>query len=279
VRPTRPFPARYLLLSAIACLAGGTAVARPAAEEPDNLLNDRFTLQGGLVLSSNSTDLRQDSSAGTLGTSVNAERDLGLPAKKLTGFAEMMFRMKTRHRIRLSNYYLPLDRHGTTVLTNTINFGNTTYNVNDTVTSSLKVRSFALTYTYSFIKSARIEVGASLGFNVIGFDGQVSVPARLRTEYASNSAPAPLGGLEAAFRLSNRFYVEARGQYVKGTISGVNASLTTMNGSLLFRLNPNVTFGAGYLGYSANVGVSSVGDSGHYELSSKGPHIFARVGF
>ena len=278
MRPSRPIPAR-LLLGAVACLAAGAAIARPAAEEPDNLLNDRFTLQGGLVFSSNSTELRQDSSAGTLGTNVNAERDLGLPAKKLTGFAEMMFRMKTRHRIRLSNYYLPLDRHGTTVLANTINFGNTTYNVNDTVTSSLKVRSFALTYTYSFLKTSRIELGASLGFNVLGFDGQVSVPARLRTEYAQNSAPAPLGGLEGTFRLSKRFYVEARGQYVKGTISGVNASLTTMNGSLLFRLMPNVTFGAGYMGYSANVGVSSVGDSGHYELSSKGPQIFARVGF
>jgi hypothetical protein len=42
---------------------------------------------------------------------------------------------------------------------------------------------------------------------------------------------------------------------------------------------PNVTFGAGYIGYSANVDVSTVGDSGHYKLESKGPQLFARVGF
>ena len=267
------------LIGSVALLATSAALARPPVEEPDNLINDRFTLQGGLILSSSVTELRRDSSAGTPGTDVSAERDLGLPSKKLTGFGELMFRMKDRHRIRLSDYYLPLDRHGTTVLANAINFRDTTYNANDTVVTSLKVRSFALSYTYSFIKNSRLEFGASLGFNILSFDGQVSVPTRLRTEYAQNSAPAPLGGVEATFRLSKRFYVEARAQYVKGSISGADASLQTFNGSLLFRLMPNVTFGAGYIGYSANVDVSTAGDSGHYKLESKGPQLFARVGF
>ena len=268
-----------LLVASFALLASSAAFARPPVEEPDNLINDRFTLQAGLILSSNVTDLRRDSSTGARGTDVSLERDLGLPSKKLTGFGELMFRMKDRHRIRLSDYYLPLDRHGTTVLTGAINFGDTTYNVNDTVVSSLKVRSFALSYTYSFIKNSRLEFGGSLGFNILSFDGQVSVPTRLRIEYAQNSAPAPLGGLDVTFRISKRFYAEARAQYVKGSISGVNASLQTFNGSLLFRLMPNVTFGAGYIGYSANVDVSTVGDSGHYTLASKGPQLFARVGF
>ena len=270
---------RRLLFGACACLASAPAFARPPVAEPDNLLNDRFTLQAGFILSSNQTDLRRDSNAGTPGTDISAERDLGLPAKKLTGFGEMMFRMKTRHRIRLSDYYLPLDRKGTAVVAKTVNFGNTTYNVNNTVVSSLKVRSFALTYTYSFIKNDRLEAGASLGFNVLGFDGQVAVPTRLRTEYAENSAPAPLGGVEATFKLGGHFYAEARGQYIKGSISGVNASLKTLNASLLFRMNPNVTFGAGYIGYSASVAVTRSGNSGHYSLQSKGPQLFARVGF
>ncbi len=276
---TIPLSSPRFLLGAVGCFACASAFARPPLEQADNLLNDSFTLQAGLILSSNQTELRRDSSAGTPGTSVGAERDLGLPSKKLTGFAEMMFRMKKRHRIRLSDYYLPLDRHGTATVKNTINFGNTTYNVNDTIVSSLKVRSLALTYSYSFFQSERIEIGASLGFNVLGFDGQVAVPARLRTEYAENSAPAPLGGLDGTFRISSRFYAELRGQYIKGSISGVNASLKTFTGNLLFRMNPNVTFGLGYIGYSAAVEVSNLADRGHYSLSSKGPQLFARAGF
>lgn len=274
-----PKPFLRLVLTLTALGATSSAFARPPVEAPDNLINDRFTLQAGFILSSNVTDLRRDSSVGTVGTEVSAENDLGLGSRKLTGFGEVMFRMRERHRIRLSDYFLPLDRRGTTVLANTINFGDTTYNVGDTVVSDLKVRSFALTYTYSFIKNTRVELGASIGLNILSFDGQVAVPSRLRTEYAQNSAPAPLGGLDATLRLSSRFYAEARAQYVKGTISGVAASLETYNGSLLYRLMPNVTFGLGYIGYAAHVDISNAGDAGRYRLESKGPQLFARVGF
>jgi hypothetical protein len=268
-----------LALGAIALLGAGAALARPPVAAPDNLLDDRFTLQAGLILSSNQTDLRSDSNAGTVGSDVSAEKLLGLPSKKLTGFGELMFRMKQRHRIRLSEYWLPLDRHGSVVLQNSINFKDTTFNAGDKVTSSLKVRSLAFSYTYSFIKNERVELGASLGFNVIGFDAQVAVPARLRTEYAEDSAPAPLGGVDGALRISGRFYLEARAQYVKGAISHVEASLKTFDGSLLYRCNPNFTVGLGYIGYSADVNSMQRGSSGHYSLSSRGPQLFARVGF
>jgi hypothetical protein len=275
---TIPVPAQAAF-GALALLATGAALARPPVATPDNLLDDRFTLQAGLVLSSNRTDIRSDASAGTVGTDVNAESLLGLPSKKLTGFGELMFRMKERHRIRMSDYWLPLDRHGTVVLRNTVDFKDTTYNTGDTVASSLKVRSFALTYTYSFIKNSRAELGASLGVNVLSLDAQVAVPARLRTEYAEDSAPAPLGGLDGTLRLSSRFYLEGRAQYIKGTISHVEASLKTFNGGLLYRWNPNFTLGLGYIGYSADVNSMQRGSSAHYSLSSKGPQLFARVGF
>jgi len=278
----RPNPPRFLaqaLLAALSLAAAGTALARPPVEAPDNLLDDRFTLQAGLVLSSNQTQLRSDSSAGTTGTDINAEQLLGLPAKKLTGFGELMFRMRQRHRIRISDYWLPLDRHGTVTLADTVNFKDTTYNAGDVVASSLKVRSFAVTYTYSFIKTERLELGASLGFNILSIDAQVAVPARLRTEYTEESAPAPLGGIDGTFRISSRFYLEARGQYVKGTIDHIDASLKTFNGSLLYRWTPNFTLGLGYLGYSADVTSLQGGNSGHYALTSKGPQAFARVGF
>ena len=93
------------------------------------------------------------------------------------------------------------------------------------------------------------------------------------------SAPAPLGGLDGTFRISSRFYLEARGQYVKGTIDHIQASLKTFNGSLMYRWTPNFTLGLGYLGYSADVTSLQRGSGGHYALTSKGPQLFARVGF
>jgi hypothetical protein len=269
---------RRVNLLLLALLASTPALARPYVPPPDNLLDDRFTLQAGFIYSSNETNLRSDSTASTVGTNINAENLLGLPHKKLTGFGELMFRMKQRHRIRLSDYWLPLDRHGRVVLQNAINFKDTTYNAGDSVYSSLKIRSLALSYTYSFIKNERMELGASLGFDVIGFDASVSVPARLRTEFAQRSSAAPFAGLDGTVRISGRFYAEARYQYVKGTVSKVAASLKSYDASLLYRWTPNVTLGAGYIGYSADVNVGTVGDSGHYSLSSRGPQLFVRVG-
>lgn len=260
-------------------LVTGSSLARPPADLPDNLLNDRFTLQAGLISSSNATEIRRDSNAATLGTDLNAEKDLGLPNRKLVGRGEVMFRMRERHRVRLGNYFLPLDRRATVVLAKTINFGDTTYNVNETVASELKVRLLSLNYTYSFIKNDRVELGASLGFDVIGFEAQASVPARLRTERDDRSGPAPLAGLDATLRISRRFYAEARAQYLKVNVSDIKGTLKTVDASVLYRLMPNVTFGLGYNGYDVRVDAEKVGDSGHFSLKSSGPQAFVRVGF
>ncbi len=266
-------------LAAVLLLAAAAAVAKPPPDEPDNLLNDRLTLQAGLVSSSTQTTLRYDAAAGTPGTTLNAEKDLGLPSRKLIGKAELMFRMKERHRVHLGNYYLPLDRHATVPLQKTVNFGNTTFNVNDVVASELKMRLLVINYSYSFIKNDRAELAASLGFDVIGFEAAATVAARLRTEREDRSAPAPLAGLDGTVRISSRFYAEARGQYLKVNVQNVRGTLDTVEANILYRLSPNVTFGLGYSGFKVNVDSEKLGDSGQFQLRSSGPQLFARVGF
>ena len=270
---------RALPLVATLLLASGAAVAKPPVDEPDNLLNDRFYLQAGLMSSSNQTHARVDAPDGTLGTDVDGERDLGLPTRKLVGRAELMFRMRDRHRIRLGNSFIPLDRHATTVLKSAFQFGNTTYLVNETVSSELKLRLFMMNYTYSFVKNERVELGASIGVDMIGFEAQASIPARLRDERRDYSAPAPLIGVEGAGRLSNRFYLEGRAQFLKVRVGTVRGTLTTYEGNLLYRLMPNVNFGLGVASFNINIDSRKVGDSGAFELKSTGPQLFARVGF
>ena len=266
-------------VAAAILFTSSAALARPPDEGPDNLLNDRFTLQAGFIQTSNQTGIRLDSSAGTPGTDINAENDLGLAKRKLTGLGEIMFRMRERHRIRVATYFLPLDRRATTVLARTLDFGNTTYNVNDTVASQLQVRLLSVNYTYSFVRTERVEFGASLGFDVIGFDAMATIPARLRTEDDSRSGPAPLAGLDGTVRISSRFYAEARAQYLKVDLSNASGTFKAFDASVLYRLNPNVTFGIGYTGYNVSVDWVTSANSGSFGLRSIGPQAFARVGF
>jgi hypothetical protein len=274
--PSRPISR---LLAAVLLLAATAALAKPPPEEPDNLLNDQLTLQAGLVSSSNHTTVRYDSTAGTPGTVIDGEKDLALPSRKLIGRAELMFRMKTRHRVHIGNYYLPLDRRATTLLQKTINFGNTTYNVNDVVASELKMRLLVINYGYSFVKTDRVELAASLGFDVVGFEAAATVAARLRTEREDHSAPAPLVGLDGTVRFSSRFYGEARAQYLKVNVQTVKGTLDTFEANLLYRLSPNGTIGLGYSGFKVDVDSQKATDSGLFQLRSTGPQLFVRVGF
>ncbi len=260
-------------------LVASAAMAKPLPEEPDNLLNDRFTLQAGLESSSNSTHVRFDSSNGGLGTDLEGEKDLGLPARKLIGRGELMFRMRSRHRVHVGTYFLPLDRRATAALTQSINFGDSTYIAHEIVESELKMRLLAVNYTYSFVKNERVELGASVGFDIVGFEALAAVPARLRSERQERSAPAPLVGLDGTVRISSRFYGEARVQYLKVKASKIHGTLQSQDIDLLYRLSPNVTFGLGYGGFNIDVDSLKVGDSGRFGLRSTGPQIFARIGF
>ncbi len=276
----RPLPslAAASVLAAVA-LAGAPAHARPPEQKPDNLLDDRFGMQFGFVYSSNSTDLRVDPTVGPPGTELNAEDDLGLPKSQVLGRGEVWFRMRERHRMRIGNYFIPLDRTGDTVLDQTINFGDETYLAGERVKSRLAVKVLAVTYTYSFVKNERVEAGVSVGFDVVGFEAEATVPARLRTERQERSGPAPMAGLDVAGRISGPWYAEARGQYLKATVNDVTGSMTTFEVNGLYRLHRNVTLGLGWSSFNIDIDSKDPGDSGRLKLKSNGPQIIARVGF
>jgi hypothetical protein len=272
-----PNPSRCLpLLLVVAC---APAFARPPENKPDNLLDDRFGLQFALVNSSASTTVRFDADNGTLGTVLSAEDDLGLKDTKLLARGDVWFRMRERHRMRLSNYVVPLDRNGDTVLNRTIQFGNSVYAVNERVTSKLKVNLMALAYTYSVVKNDRIEAGLSFGFDVVGFEAEATVPARLRTEREERSGPAPLLGVDFTGRIVGKWYAEARAQFLRVNISDVKGSLSTWEVNGLYRLHPNVTVGLGYNSFAMDVDSVNTGDSGRFKLTTRGPMLLARVGF
>jgi len=268
-----------LVLAPVAALVVSVAHARPPEKQADNLLNDRFGLQAGVIYSGTTTDVRFDADAGTLGTDLSGEDDLGLGKNKVLARGDVWFRMKERHRARISSYFIPLNRRANTVLDRTIDFGNETFNVNERIESELKLNLLAITYAYSFVKNDRMELGASLGFDIVEFEAKATVPARLRTEREERSGPAPLVGLDGTVRIHGKWYAEARAQYLKVNISDVKGTLKTYDVNVMYRLHPNVTLGLGYSGFGINVDSTNLGDSGLIDISTGGPMLFARVGF
>jgi hypothetical protein len=255
------------------------AFARPPVQKPDSLLDDRFGINAAFVYVRNTTDLRYDANDGTPGTDLSAEDDLGMAARQTLGRGEVWFRMRERHRVRLQTYFLGLDRRGDAVLSESIRFGEEVYVASEQVLSLLEIRRQSITYTYSFVKNDRMEVGASLGIESVAFDAAAAVPARQVTERADRAAPAPLGGIDVATRISGPWYAEGRLQYVKASDRDVTGSLTTFEINGLYRYNPNVTVGVGWNSFSIDVDSEQRGDAGRLKLRTHGPQLVVRFGF
>jgi hypothetical protein len=264
-----------VLLVAVSATAG----ARPPPEQQDNLIDDRFAMSAEFIDATTSTQLRLDSSAGTLGTVVNAESDLGLPARKVLGIGDVMFRISSRWRMQIEYWFVPLDRSGETTLTKTINFKDDTFQIGDQVNSQLDMHVLAINWAYSFLRTENYELSASLGVDAIEFSAAATVSSLLSTQREDKSGPAPLAGLEGTVRLSSRWYLGGRFEYLKAHLSDVKGDITTFEFTTLYRLNPNITFGAGYRSFHINLTSEQVGTSGMFDLKTSGPLLLVRVGF
>src|SRR5579872_5078423 len=97
--------------------------------------------------------------------SFSAEKDLGLKDKAVQPRVELMARMDQRSRLRFNFFDLP--RSGNAELKETIQFGNQTYATGERLHSEVDWRQTDFTYTYSFLRNDRFELGAGLGVHLI----------------------------------------------------------------------------------------------------------------
>lgn len=253
----------------------------PHRSETPSPIHDHFYVLGAFYSPVVHTDVRIDPTTGvppgTLGTPVNAERDLGLAPRLHKGRIEFMFRLRERNKLRVE--YFEADRSATKTLDNTIVFGDQTFLVTEAVQTSINWRSFGLTYTYSIFRTDTFEVGTGLGVYFMDAEAMGAVPASGQQTDKSAAEPVPTLPLDVVWAISQRFSVNAHGNYMKAAISGFNGSFTDLHGNLQYRWTPNFSLGLGF----TSMRISLSGDSGSIpgliSMSYKGPEAFFRVSF
>lgn len=253
----------------------------PAPADRPSPIHDRFYILGAFYSPVVHTSVRIDPTTGvapgTLGTPVSAERDLGLPARLHQGRVEFMFRMRERHKLRAE--YYESDRSAGHLLANTIQFGDQSFAAGQTVQTSINWRSFGLTYTYSFYRSERFEVGTGFGLYFMQAEALGAIPATGQQTDKSAAEPVPSLPLDLTWCISSRFAATARANYLKAAVSGFNGSFTDLHGDLQYRWNPYFSLGLGF----TSMRISLSGDSGSIpgvvSMSFKGPEAFIRFAY
>jgi len=249
------------------------------AEDYLSPTEERVRLSLGVVRLSNNTNLQLDSSAGISGTPVNAEDVFGLDKSDYEAKIQAMVRVGERHRLRFD--YFSLDRSASSTLTQPIVFRDVVLQPGDPLNSDLSIRTFGITYGYSFLHSDKYEVAATLGVS----DTDISARARVQTQTRhvdqteDQAGPFPTVGLDASYVLSKRFYFDGRAQYLKVRVDHLDGSLGIYELDALYRLRPNISFALGYSMLRASLTSRQTNQAGFFDFNSKGPEFFVRIAF
>ncbi|HEX4389844.1 MAG TPA: hypothetical protein VH109_14560 [Steroidobacteraceae bacterium] len=252
----------------------------PKKREPASPITDHFSVRAAFYAPGMNTNLRVDPTnppPGVTGTPVNAESDLGLPDKMHQGRVELMFRMRDRNKIRLD--YFEADRSGTAVLNRDVVFGNETFLSGSVTQSSLDWKQFDITYTYSFIRSAHVELGTGIAVYFLQADAIGFVPATNQRQEVSAATPFPALPLDFVWAISSRWALTAHGAYLRAHLAGFDGWYVDYQVDAQYRWNPNFAVGAGWAAIRTSLERSSGVNPGVFAMSASGPQAFIRFSF
>jgi hypothetical protein len=256
------------------------APLRPSKKhETPSPITDRFYVRGIYYAPHVGTQMRIDrhnAPAGVTGTSLNAERDLGLSSRLNQGRMELMFRLRERNKLRVD--FLEVDRSATHLLAQPIDFGDVHFPLNSRVSSSLDWRIFGLTYTYSLYRSDRLEIGTGIGIHLLQAEARAQETASLRQD-VSGAGAFPTFPLDFAWRISTRWAVTARAQYFHAALSNFDGWLADVHEDVQYRWKPNFAVGVGYSSIRAKLDLNTGKFPGGFSFSLEGPEAFFRISF
>ena len=214
---------------------------------------------------------------GTMGTPFSAEQTLGLTDRADQARVELMFRLERRNRLRLN--FIDLRRSGEAQLTEPLQYGDQLFKASSLLQSELDWRQTDFTYTYSFIRTDRFELGIGAALHLIQAEATAQVPNTPQRAIYSEAGPFVTFAADGTVRIDRHWSLNARGQYFKVTINNNDGMLGIYHADLQYRWRANFAVGAGYEYERVNVDLLHTNPSGFVQLKINGPEAFARLSF
>ena len=279
-----PLGALLLLAQAAPALADrdpySGAPLPPHKHEPASPITDHFYIRAAFFTPRVRTNFRLDPAfvaGGVTGTPVSAEDDLGLPSRLYQGRVDFMFRLRERNKVRVDYYEAKLS--GNKVLANDIVFGNETFAAGELAQTTFNWQQFDITYTYSFIRNSRFEVGTGLAVYFLQLDVIGQVPALFQYQEVSAATPFPALPLDFTWAIAPRWSATAHGAYLKGSLNGSHGWYAESHADVQYRCNPNFAVGVGYSSIRASLAKNEGASPGAFDMSIHGPELFLRLSF
>jgi hypothetical protein len=208
---------------------------------------------------------------------LSGEEDLGLDDVVDQARLEFNVRMAERSNVRID--YFKLNRFSESVLPRDIEFGDFSFDAGDTFRAKLDWRMLSLTYTYSIFKFERFEAGLGLGLHILEARAEGSQPGTLNRERDAEAGIFPTIAANAAFRISKRWSVTARGQSFSASPDGFDGTLSDYHADIQYRWRKNFAIGLGYSKLEVDLEVMDADQPLLFNMDTTGPEIFFRASF
>lgn len=256
-------------------------VMKPDSKEIASPVSDRFYVRFSAFKADAITDM-QLSSTGTQpevpdGTLLNGENDLGFDDVIEQARIEFDFRMSERNHLRVD--YFKLNRFGEVLTPQLISFGDFDFQPGDRVRSKLDWRVLSLTWTYSLFKAERFEAGLGIGAHIIEAQAEIGEPGTLNREKFSEVAPFATVAVNAAYRISKRWAITARGQTFEYSRDDPTGRLSDFHADIQYRWRKNMAIGIGYTRLQYELEAVADDQPAFFDMSTNGPELFFRASF
>ena len=217
------------------------------------------------------TDIRVDRSNGSgEGTTIDAEKDLGLSTVKPQPRIDARLRLGRKHE--LEGGFQWAARTGEKTLERSIIFRDTTFNLGASLDSKLTTNLLFLNYRYAFIAKERTQAGVGVGLGALFLNAELDALASAGgggvSYSASQNFTAPVGslGLYGRFLMGTRWYAETDARIVKLRIDRFHFRYIEANAAARYFVSHKVGLELGAGADAVKVDVDPRFDNGNQQV-------------
>lgn len=236
---------------------------------------ERFRISAGFFIPLNNTEIKVGNEAGTFGTTIDFENDLGFSSTTSTFLGNAQWRISKRSRLDLS--YYTINRTSSHLLQKDIEFADTTYRANAQVAAFLNNRIFQFSYGYAIISRPRYELGLMLGAHVltgdIGMGVTTSAGSISGSKQFTFTTPLPDIGMWGGYAFSNRLSLNGGAGFLSVKTDNVAVSIFTYDATLTYKAGRHFLIAAGYTGLYFDVDITVKKLQGFIKWGYNGPSL------
>jgi hypothetical protein len=240
----------FLLLSAVALMF--LKIPTAMAQENDDT---KFSISLGVFLTDRNNTTRVDGTAGMDdGTVVDLEGDLGLDRSDSVFRIDGYYRFNQKHRLDFSAF--DLSRTASKDIEEDIEWNDTVFPIDTTVSSDFDLAIYKLAYTWSFMRRDKGFLGLTAGLYIADFGMRLEAEAISELESNSLTAPLPVFGLRGQYDFTEKLTFRASAEIFALEYDDYSGSLYDIYAGLDYQFFKHVAIGIGINAVELNVEIN-----------------------